>query len=113
MQLERFNKEAAARAKRERRRANELKTRNIQRMQLQMTAPMDIGMEQNDLSLRGQDDIFDLEETAQGLRKKGGILALGDEDGAESSGGEEPSADDEVDDEVLDSDEERERKRKM
>lgn len=106
--LERLNAEAAARAKRERRRANELKTRTIQRMQLQMTAPMDIGMEQNDMSLRGQDDIFDLEETARGLDKKGGLSALGDEDDANSSA-DEASGDDD-DDEVLDSEEERERK---
>ena len=84
-QLERLNAEAAARAKRERRRANEVKTKTIQRMQLQMTAPLDIGMEQSDLSLRGQVDIFDLEATEKGLRRKGGASALGDEDDGESS----------------------------
>ncbi|KIJ68338.1 hypothetical protein HYDPIDRAFT_24627, partial [Hydnomerulius pinastri MD-312] len=51
-ELERLNAEAAAKAKRERRRANEIKTKTIQRMQLQMTAPLDIGLEQNDASLR-------------------------------------------------------------
>ncbi|KAJ8521426.1 hypothetical protein ONZ45_g1860 [Pleurotus djamor] len=61
-ELQRLNEEAAARAKRSRRRANELKTKTIQRMQLQMTAPLDIGMEQNDPSLVGHDDMFDLED---------------------------------------------------
>lgn len=76
-------------------------------MQLQMTAPMDIGMEQHDLSLHGQADIFDLEETAKGLSKKGGLSALGDEDDADSS--EEETSDDE-EEAMLDSEEERERK---
>jgi AdoMet-dependent rRNA methyltransferase SPB1 len=56
-----LNAEAAARAKREKRRANEQKQRTIQRMQLRMTAPMEIGQELEDLTLRtGQEDMFDL-----------------------------------------------------
>ncbi|KAF5377607.1 hypothetical protein D9615_005314 [Tricholomella constricta] len=108
-ELERLNAEAAARAKRERRRANELKTRTIQRMQLQMTAPLDIGLEQQDLSLRGQDDIFDLGGTEKGLRKKGGIERLIGDDGdlVEVSDNEEVEEDS---DEELDSEEEREKK---
>ncbi|KAF7339381.1 AdoMet-dependent rRNA methyltransferase SPB1 [Mycena sanguinolenta] len=93
-ELERLNAEAAARAKRERRRANEVKTRTIQRMQLQMTAPLDIGLEQHDASLGGQDDFFD--------------LALGDEDDAASD--EDDAAPDDETESVLDSDEERQRK---
>lgn len=77
-------------------------------MQLQMTAPLDIGLEQTDPTLRGQDDIFDLDEASKGLRKKGGISALGDEDDADSS--EEEAQDEEDEDEALDSEEERERK---
>ncbi|KAJ6503427.1 Spb1 C-terminal domain-containing protein [Mycena vitilis] len=106
-ELERLNAEAAARTKRERRRANEVKTRTIQRMQLSMTVPLDIGMEQFDASLGGQEDFFDLGGAETGLRKRGGISALGDvEDAEDSDEGEAPAADDEV----LDSDEERERK---
>lgn len=59
-ELERLNNEASARAKRERRKNNEKKTKTIQRMQLSMTAPMDIGQELEDASLAGQGDIFDL-----------------------------------------------------
>lgn len=110
-ELERLNAEAAARAKRERRRANEAKTKTIQRMQLQMTAPLDIGLEQQDLSLGfGQDDIFALEDTERGLRRTGGVEALGDEMDDEESGAEEDAGEEEEDDEILDSDEERERK---
>jgi AdoMet-dependent rRNA methyltransferase SPB1 len=67
-----LNKQPAQ--KRERRRANEVKTKTIQRMQLQMTAPMDIGMEQHDASLGyGQDDVFDLTGAERGMKKKGGV----------------------------------------
>ncbi|KAJ3547576.1 hypothetical protein NMY22_g1589 [Coprinellus aureogranulatus] len=115
-ELERLSKEAAARAKRERRRANEIKTRTIQRMQLQMTAPLDIGMEQSDAALNlGQDDIFDLEHTERSMKRRnrvdfmtdndGDVLIDEDEDDAAANQrgpGEEES--------VLDDEEERERK---
>ncbi|KAI9457723.1 Spb1 C-terminal domain-containing protein [Russula earlei] len=62
LELERLNAEAASRAKRERRKNNEVKRKTIQRMQLQMTAPLDIGLDQIDAVLsHGQEDIFDLE----------------------------------------------------
>ncbi|OCH96203.1 hypothetical protein OBBRIDRAFT_744279 [Obba rivulosa] len=105
-ELERLNAEAAARAKRERRRANEIKTRTIQRMQLQMTAPMDIGMEQHDASLGGQDDMFELDDAHRAMRGKGGRGL--DESDAESDDGS--AAPEDSDDEALDSEEERERK---
>ena len=81
-------------------------------MQLQMTAPMDIGMEQLDAALgHGQEDVFDLGDASRGLRKKGGISRLMDESDVDSDE-EEAGAkeDDESDGEVLDEDEERERK---
>ena len=112
-QLERLNAEQAARTKRERRRANEVKTKTIQRMQLQMTAPMDIGMEQHDASLGyGQEDVFDLTGAERGMKRKGGVTMLtgdgydmpeSDESGPEGDGEGE-------DEELLDSEEERERK---
>ncbi|TFY80478.1 hypothetical protein EWM64_g3534 [Hericium alpestre] len=110
-ELERLNAEAAARTKRERRRANEVKTRTIQRMQLHMTAPLDIGMEQDDLQLGfGQEDVFDLGDAEKRMKARGGVarFANGDVDGSDSE--EEPSEADTGDDEVLDSDEEREKK---
>ena len=64
-----------------------------------MTAPLDIGLEQNDASLNmGQDDVFDLATTQRELRKKGGISKLpsdempSDEEDAEESEG----SDDEI-----------------
>ncbi|KAG0708967.1 Spb1 C-terminal domain-containing protein [Suillus ampliporus] len=111
-ELERLNVEAAGRAKRERRRANEIKTKTIQRMQLQMTAPLDIGLEQIDASLgMGQEDIFDLTGTERQLRNKGGIGIIRlDEDTPEDNGEDEVVAGEDEVDEVLDSEEERDRK---
>lgn len=96
-----MNAEAAARAKRQRRRANEVKTRTIQRMQLRMTAPMDIGLEQADPALGGHDDMFDLDQGSRALRGRVDDDSDSDEDEGE---------DDDAEDEALDSEEERERK---
>ncbi|KAI0830634.1 Spb1 C-terminal domain-containing protein [Trametes gibbosa] len=103
-ELERLNTEAAARAKRDRRRANEVKTRTIQRMQLRMTAPLDIGLEQNDDALRGHVDIFELDD-AKALRGKRSGAGY-DDDSDEGSDDDGAGSDDEI----LDSEEERERK---
>ncbi|PVF97608.1 FtsJ-domain-containing protein [Serendipita vermifera] len=104
-ELERLNREAAAKAKRDRRKANEKKTRTIQRMQLQMTAPMDIGQELEDPSLQyGQADIFDL-KTADRQRKT--LLANEDISDSEDVSDQSTSTDS---DEALDSDEEKEKR---
>ncbi|KAK7465655.1 AdoMet-dependent rRNA methyltransferase spb1 [Stygiomarasmius scandens] len=108
-ELERLNAENTARTKRDRRRANEKRTRTIQRMQLQMTAPLDIGLEQQDASLGfGQDDIFDL-QGAEGARKRG---RLSNQVGIDEDVEEDSDTGDEKEDseEELDSDEERERR---
>lgn len=110
--MERLNAEAAARAKRERRRANELKARTIQRMQLQMTAPMDIGMEQQDAALGlGQDDVFDLTQARQTQRKDQNAAYTLDGEGDDAMVDSEAEDDQaEAEDEPLDSEEEKERK---
>ncbi|KAI0068377.1 FtsJ-domain-containing protein [Artomyces pyxidatus] len=109
-ELERLNAEASARTKRERRRANEVKQRTIQRMQLQMTAPLDIGLEQTDPTLAlGSEDVFDLGDAERGLRKKGGVSDFADRDDDESDE-EAESEEESEEEEVLDTDEERERK---
>lgn len=106
-----MNAEAAARTKRERRRANEIKTKTIQRMQLQMTAPLDIGLEQIDASLgMGQEDIFDLMGTERELRNKGGIGIIRVDDDTPEDEEENEVVEDDEEDEVLDSEEERDRK---
>ncbi|KAI0961834.1 hypothetical protein AcW1_000809 [Taiwanofungus camphoratus] len=111
-ELERLNAEAAARARRERRRANEIKNRTIQRMQLQMTAPLDIGMEQSDAALNyGQEDVFDLDNATKALRRKDGITRLMDEDDVESDGDSHlANQGEDENEETLDSEQEHEKK---
>ncbi|CAE6437970.1 unnamed protein product [Rhizoctonia solani] len=99
-ELHKLTTESAARAKRDRRRANEKRTRTVIRMQLQMTAPLDIGMDFKDDALKG--DVFDLGE-ADGRR-------VDDESDSESEpekkeenvGGEKLEEDDSEDDRLED-----------
>ena len=104
MQLERLNAEAAARSKRERRKANEAKTRTIQRMQLQMTAPLDIGLEQSDAALGvGQEDLFDLGLTEEKVAKHQSLTTVVDEldeDGSSSEAAEDENLAEPDDDDV-------------
>ncbi|THV04839.1 FtsJ-domain-containing protein [Dendrothele bispora CBS 962.96] len=110
-ELERLNTENAAKAKRDKRRANEKRTRTIQRMQLQMTAPLDIGLEQQDASLGfGQDDIFDLQDT-EGVRRRGRLSnQVGFDYTSEEDSDAGSRSEDDFEEEDLDSDEERERR---
>lgn len=113
-QLERLNAEAASRKKRERRKANEVKQRTIQRMQLQMTAPLDIGLDFQDQALgHGQEDILDLEMSKKQLGKKGHVDLVNlvdDKDDFDSDeGGQGKDAMDE-DEETLDPDNEGDKK---
>jgi AdoMet-dependent rRNA methyltransferase SPB1 len=76
-------------------------------MQLQMTTPLDIGLEQQDAALvLGQDDVFDLVRAENALRK-GGIND--DDDGIYESDENEMEENGSESDVVLDSDQERER----
>ena len=113
-QLERLNAEAAARKKRERRKANEVKTRTIQRMQLQMTAPLDIGLDFKDQALGlGQEDILDLEMSRKQLGKKAHVDLVNlveDKDGFEDDEGERGEDAMDEDAEALDPDDEGEKK---
>ncbi|GAA6064575.1 hypothetical protein JCM10212_006200 [Sporobolomyces blumeae] len=126
-EIERLSAAEILRRRRERRRANEKKAREVQRMQLNMVTPMDIGLERQD----GVDDsdVFDLGEVEGGKVRegvKGGKLVSDDEaeSGDEESGAAKkgkkgpraqpkeiiPQADDEDDDEDV-SDEERKTRR--
>lgn len=64
-----------------------------------MTAPLDIGLEQTDASLGGQDDVFDLETAERGIRRKrsvAGIIGGLDDAGSDESSEEEKDDDDDV-----------------
>ncbi|KAA1100444.1 AdoMet-dependent rRNA methyltransferase spb1 [Puccinia graminis f. sp. tritici] len=56
-ELARIQTEKALENKRERRRLNEKRTRDVQRMQLQMTTPMDIGIENTDGEVFGLQNV--------------------------------------------------------
>jgi len=80
VQIERLSTAEILKRRRERRRANEKRAREVQRMQLNMVTPMDIGLERQD----GVDDsdVFDLGEVEGGKVRegvKGGKLASDDE----------------------------------
>lgn len=101
VQLERLNTEAAARAKRERRKANEIKTKTIQRMQLQMIAPTDIGLEHQDFELSfGQDDEYEIMQQDHRKTRRTTMNVVGED--VETSDDDEEARSEEV----LDSDEE-------
>jgi len=102
-ELERLNAEAASRAKRERRKANEVKRKTIQRMQLRMTAPLDIGLEQTDAVLGlGQEDVFDL-ESAERIPRRIGSPDFSDTDDQDNDI-EQRNDDNSSDDEALHTD---------
>lgn len=76
-----------------------------------MTAPLDIGLEQNDASLSmGQDDMFDLVNTQRELRKKGGISKLALDDEMPSDDDDEAEEVEGSDEEIIASEEEQERR---
>jgi AdoMet-dependent rRNA methyltransferase SPB1 len=89
-------------------------------MQLQMTAPLDIGLEQSDAALGvGQDDVFDLGEAEKHINRKTQVQWLNEEaletisdvDESEGKGGlGEEEEEEEEEDNVPSLDEERDRR---
>lgn len=107
-ELKKLHDEKSAKSKREKKRKNEIKTKTIQKLQLGMTAPTDLDM--NDNALAGE-EMFDLGEGERELQRAGGRnihAAVGDADGMSESEDEVSGQVAEEDDEVLSSDEERE-----
>lgn len=107
--LKKLHDEKMAKQKREKRKKNEMKTRTIQKLQLGMTAPTDLDMD--DRALAGE-EMFDLGEGERELERAGGHNigdvvrdADGMSDSEDEASAEVPA---ESDDEVLSSDEERE-----
>ncbi|GAA5984622.1 hypothetical protein JCM5350_008161 [Sporobolomyces pararoseus] len=123
-EIERLSAAEILRRRRERRRANEKRAREVQRMQLNMVTPMDIGLERQD----GVDDsdVFDLGEVEGGKVRegvKGGKLGSDDEADSEDetsdkkkgakkavTAAEDREADEDEEDEEV-SDEERKTRR--
>ncbi|KAK3167057.1 AdoMet-dependent rRNA methyltransferase spb1 [Lepraria neglecta] len=103
--LQRLNDNESSRKKKERRQENEKKQKEIVRMQMHMTTPMEIGLEQK--GPNGEDSMFALaavdragaiEKVARG--KMGLVIPVkeaSDEDGSEESDEEEDRLDEELD----------------
>ncbi|CAE6473359.1 unnamed protein product [Rhizoctonia solani] len=101
-ELQRLTTDSAARTKRDRRRANEKRTRTVMRMQLQMTAPLDIGLDFKDDALKG--DVFDLGE-ADGQKvddESDSESQSEEEQEKEKAGGEDVGEEDSEDDGLED-----------
>lgn len=83
LDIERLETEETARERRDRRRSNEKKARELQRMQLQMTTPMDIGLEAGQAGVgdQGDDFMFDMNEMEA---KAGGKRIRAELDGNEA-----------------------------
>ncbi|KAE8224243.1 hypothetical protein CF319_g2828 [Tilletia indica] len=123
-ELVRLNEESARRARKERRRKNEAKAKTVQKLQLSMTTPMDIGAELADEAVQGGEaEFFGLNHIdaegrwtqRHGRTSKPDADGLIDVDGAEASDSDEDDGAagrgaDGDDSEDLDSDEEREAK---
>ncbi|WVQ71638.1 AdoMet-dependent rRNA methyltransferase SPB1 [Cryptococcus sp. DSM 104548] len=110
-ELQRLRDAKSAKAKRERKRANEKKAKDLLKLQLNMTAPEDL--DTHDLALQGEEEIFDLEENENEARrqgKKAGLAGLGENAGMDMESESESEQEEEEEEELLDSDEERERK---
>ncbi|KAF2185875.1 hypothetical protein K469DRAFT_726605 [Zopfia rhizophila CBS 207.26] len=98
-EMERLKEQDSKRKKKERRRENEKKQREIVRMQLNMTTPMDIGIEQ--AGPRGDDSMFALKavDKAGALAKiaKGRMATIVEQEKPEESTDEEMESDEEED----------------
>lgn len=111
-ELEKLTAEEQRRVRKERRRRNEARAKKVLKMQLQMTTPMDIGMEHADEALQGgAEDFFDL-STAGGKRDG---KDLDHDEGDEIASDAEVSSTisagaDEDDEAAYDSDQEREKR---
>ncbi|RXK36437.1 AdoMet-dependent rRNA methyltransferase SPB1 [Tremella mesenterica] len=108
-ELERLRESKLSQTKREKKRANEKKAKELLKHQLHMTVPTDLDFDDPTL---GGEQVFDLGEGEKELSRRGRKSTLGetlkDADGMSSSDSE--SENEEEDAEVLSSDEERERR---
>ena len=95
-ELARLNEVASKRARKERRRRNEARAKAVQKLQLNMTTPMDLGEEWQDRALEGE-DMFSLDAVDNARHRDSTTLLDADE---------APSSDDEDDGETPEDDSE-------
>ncbi|ORX39866.1 putative RNA methyltransferase [Kockovaella imperatae] len=110
-EMKRMAEAKTNRQKKDRKRANEKKARELLKLQLNMTAPTDLDDE--DRALAGGEEMFDLGEGERDAKRKGVKDIhdqLEDEDGMSDEDDEATTTLDDEDDQVLDLEDEREAK---
>jgi AdoMet-dependent rRNA methyltransferase SPB1 len=105
--LKKLHEERISKQRKDRKRTNEKKARDLLKLQLHMTAPADL--DNDDRALAGEDEVFDLEAGEKEAGRLGTEMAeLAEQDGMSEDEAEERQSSD--DEEVFDSEEERELK---
>ncbi|KAI9268979.1 Spb1 C-terminal domain-containing protein [Phascolomyces articulosus] len=89
MELENLSKEEAAKRKRAKRKANEKKMKDIHRMQLNMTAPTDIGIDQHGVDGESLFTIKKIDKDSALTRLQKGDMSIADEMADEIAQGED------------------------
>ena len=90
-ELARLNEESSKRARKERRRRNEARAKAIQKLQLNMTTPMDMGQDWTDEALQGgAEDVFALDPVERGRKGRQNVQLLDDEGNVDAEDAEEP-----------------------
>lgn len=95
-ELQRMREKESARGKKERRKENEKKRKEIVRMQMHMTTPMDIGMEQ--IGLGGEDSTFSLKKVDRANARDAVVNARDIQAESESEDESESETEDDADD---------------
>ncbi|MBW0505943.1 hypothetical protein O181_045658 [Austropuccinia psidii MF-1] len=97
-ELARLQKETALQKKRERRRLNEKRTRDVQRMQLYMTTPMDIGLENTDGEVFGLRNMDSHDLSSDIVMEGSEAMESSDESQGSSSASDEDDEDEQLSD---------------
>lgn len=109
-ELVRLNEESSKRARKERRKRNEARAKAIQKLQLNMTTPMDIAEDWQDDALQGGAETFSL-DALEGRGNKGGKVNTAEFlDAQEALSDEESEQGEDEDAEVDEDEDERERR---
>lgn len=105
--MKKLHEERISKQRKDRKRTNEKKARDLLKLQLHMTAPADL--DNDDRALAGEDEVFDLEAGEKEAGRLGTEMAeLAEQDGMSEEEDEDRQSSD--DEEVFDSEEERELK---
>lgn len=114
-ELARLNEESTKRARKERRRRNEARAKALQKLQLNMSTPMELGEDWTDEALHGGAETFSLDALERHGPRRGHAELLDAEDAMsdEASEADVASADEDVSEDDSDDDEKERRIREL